>query len=274
MVLQIWRLQRMTFNTFEALKYFQFNSFAKEQIIHAIFTRHGGVSPQPWKSLNLGGTTGDERSNVIENRQRIFTLIGKPVESIHDTWQVHGDRVLCVEKPRILDSPHIKADAILTNKPEITLLMRFADCVPIFLFDPIKKVVGIVHAGWQGTVKRIASAAVNKMSSQYGSCPENILAGIGPSIGVDHYEVGLDVHNQVKRVYGDLSHQVLIERNGRCFFDLWRANELNLNASGVFKVEISGICTASNLEDWYSHRGEYGKTGRFAAVISLKNNDK
>ncbi len=138
------------------LKLFQFELLMQPDIVQGIFTRRGGVSPHPWRSLNLGGTVGDTRTNVIENRRRIFDLMQRPVESIFDTWQVHSDRVVCVDQPRPLESQPIQADAILTNDPRITLFMRFADCVPIFFYDPVKRVIGIAHAGWVGTIKRIA----------------------------------------------------------------------------------------------------------------------
>jgi copper oxidase (laccase) domain-containing protein len=150
----------MPFHQAGVLRYFTFDLFDQHGLIHGLFTRHGGVSPAPWDSLNLGGTVGDERANVIENRRRLFEALDRPVESIFDSWQVHGREVICVDRPRPLDAPHPKADAILTDRPEITLFMRFADCVPILLYDPVRRVAGMVHAGWQGTVSFAAAAAV------------------------------------------------------------------------------------------------------------------
>lgn len=262
----------MTFHQSGPLRYYTFDTFDRYGLLHGLYTRQGGVSPEPWASLNLGGTTGDARENVIENRKRIFESVGRPVESIFDSWQVHGREVICTEQPRPLDGLHQKADAILTNRKEITLFMRFADCVPILLFDPIKQVVGIVHAGWQGTVARAAAAAVERMRSQYGVRPADILAGIGPSICVDHYEIGRgsDVVEAVQRAFGTQAELVLAQRNGSTHLDLWKANQLVLEACGVRQIEVAGLCTFDHNEDWFSHRAEKGKTGRFGTLIALR----
>lgn len=253
----------------DGLEYFQFSSLDREEVVHGIFTRKGGVSPHPWASLNLGGTVGDLRENVVENRRRIFQSMGRQVESIFDVWQVHSANVICTDEPRSLDAPHEKADAILTNNPDITLFMRFADCVPILLHDPVKKVVGVVHAGWLGTVNKIASVAIQTMQAHYGSNPAEIIAGIGPSIGPDHYQIGDDVIDQVKRAFVNGSEELITSRNGRSYLDLWRANELLLQTSGVNSIEVARLCTGCDTSRWYSHRAENGKTGRFGAFISL-----
>lgn len=259
----------MPLKIINGLEYFQFDSFDSNKINHGIFTRKGGISPKPWDSLNLGGTVGDRRENVVENRQRIYTVMNRNVESIFDVWQVHSADVICTDKPRPLNAPHEKADAILTNNPDITLFMRFADCVPILLHDPIQNVIGVVHAGWMGTVKKVVSNTIEKMHSHYGSNPRDIRAGIGPSIGPDHYQVGQDVIDQVQAAFGNASDHLLRHVNGRAYFDLWQANHFLLSESGILQVEIAGLCTACDLNRWYSHRAEKGKTGRFGTFIAL-----
>lgn len=251
------------------LEYYQFISMDDNQIIHGIFTRKGGISPQPWASLNLGGTVGDTRDNVIENRRRIYQVMERPVESIFDVWQVHSADVICTEEPRPLNAPHVKADAILTSNPEITLFMRFADCVPILLHDPIKNVVGVVHAGWLGTVRKVISETIQVMAERYGSRPADIIAGIGPSISPDHYQVGDDVVEKVIEAFGSDADELVASQNGNTFLNLWRANEILLQQAGVESIEISGLCTACDTSRWYSYRAENGKTGRFGAFISL-----
>ena len=145
------------------IKQTQLRTFPGSEVKQAFFTRHGGVSPAPWASLNQGGLSGDARANVVENRRRIFEHFGRPVESIFDVWQVHSGRVVCSDSPRPLQEPHQKADAILTDRSDVTLMMRFADCVPILFYDPIRRVVGIAHAGWQGTLVKIAGEVVKRM---------------------------------------------------------------------------------------------------------------
>ena len=259
----------MPFHETGSLRYYTFQSFEDEGIKHGIFTRQGGVSPQPWDSLNLGGLVGDDLTNVTANRERIFDALGRPRESVYDVWQVHGNDVVCTDAPRPFTREHLKADAILTDKPSVTLLMRFADCVPIALYDPHHKVVGLVHSGWPGTVKRAAAAAVEAMKSYYDSDPVELLAGVGPSIGVDHYPVGENVIEAVQTTFGDDASALLQVNGDAIHFDLWTANQLVLEQAGVRRIEIAAICTACHTQDWYSHRAENGKTGRFGMVINL-----
>jgi YfiH family protein len=228
------------------------------------------VSPEPWNSLNQGGTVGDARENVVENRRRIFVDIQRPVESIFDVWQVHGTNVICADKPRPLETDHLKADAILTDKSSVTLFMRFADCVPVVLFDPIKKVIGMVHAGWMGTVNGVVRHAVKEMQNHYGSEPKQILAGIGPSIGPDHYQIRSDVKQQFESAFGREGDGLLISEGTSTYLNLWKANEYLLLSAGVEQIEIAEICTACDLGHWYSHRMEKGTTGRFGAVAFLR----
>lgn len=262
----------MAFHEADGLKYYTFDSFDRYGLKHGIFTRHGGVSPAPWASFNHGGTTGDSREHVIENRERMFSVFGLPVESIFDSWQVHGRDVICTDQPRPLEAAHRKADSILTDRKEVTLVMRFADCVPVFLYDPEHQVVGIAHAGWQGTVSRAAEAAVEAMRARYGSRPANIVAGIGPSICVNHYEVsrGGEVIDAVRRSFGADAGAVLHRMNGAVHFDLQKANQIVLERCGVSNIEQSQLCTACLVEDWFSHRAEKGKTGRFGVLLSAQ----
>ena len=213
---------------------------------------------------------GDEVTRVRENRYRSFTALGRRIDSLFDVWQVHSAEAVIANVPRDPNLPLIQADAIFTDKPEVTLYMRFADCVPILLYDSNQGVVGLAHAGWLGTVRGMTSAAVKKMCAQYGSKPENIYAAIGPSIGVDHYEVGADVIAKVQESFGSEAERLIETRDGKTYFDLWSANSLQLQKSGVEKIEVAGLCTACHLDDWFSHRAEKGKTGRFGALIGLK----
>ncbi len=260
----------MPFRSVNGLRYYIFDILKGAPIFHGVFTRKGGISPAPWARLNLGGTVGDSAEHVSENRKRIFQCAGRPLESLFDVWQVHSADVVCTREPRPSHTPHQKADVILTDSPQVTLLMRFADCVPVLLYDPEQQVVGLAHAGWQGTVKKTVAAAVETMQARYHSKPGNILAGIGPSIGPHHYPVGAEVVDQVIKTFGNDSQSLLQKQDGAVKFDLWEANRMILNQAGVNQVEISGLCTACHLEDWFSHRGEHGKTGRFGVLIGLR----
>ncbi len=259
----------MAFQTIDGLRYYTFDILHNAPLVHGVFTRQGGTSPAPWAELNLGGTVGDAPEHVAENRRRVFKAAGRPVESLFDVWQVHSADVVCTHEPRPLHTPHQKADVILTDTPKVTLLMRFADCVPILFYDPIHAVVGLAHSGWQGTVKRTVTAAVQAMGSNYGSKPGDIRAAIGPSIGSHHYPVGKEVVVRVEAAFGEEARRLLHNHKGEVQFDLWEANRWLLNQAGVEQVEVAGICTACHPEDWFSHRGEHGKTGRFGVLIGL-----
>jgi hypothetical protein len=259
----------MPFQQNDGIRYFVFDSFSGGALAHGVFTRQGGISPAPWDALNVGGTVGDERERVRENRLRSFRALGRDPHSLYDVWQVHSADVVLATAPHNSSPPELKADAIITDNPQVTLFMRFADCVPILLYDPARGAVGIVHAGWQGTVKRVAAAAVQGMRAAFGSRPADIIAGIGPSIGPDHYEVGADVIARVRESFDAEADALLQSHGGHTTFDLWAANRLLLERAGVVRVEIAGVCTACHTHDWYSHRAEKGRTGRFGALIAL-----
>jgi polyphenol oxidase len=261
--------QKMPFQEQNSLKIYQFSSLAGEAIRHGIFTRRGGDSPSPWDSLNFGGTVGDDPDRVRKNHDIAFEQVGFSRQDIFDVWQVHGVDVQFAEAPRPMDQPHLKADIIFTERTDVMLFMRFADCVPILLYDPIRRVVGLAHAGWLGTTRHAAQVAVEVMIKRYNSCPENILAGIGPSICARHYEVGRDVIGHIRSAFGEEADMLLERRNGSTHLDLWAANRLSLEAAGVRKIEESRLCTACHPEDWYSHRLQRGKTGRFGVFIGL-----
>lgn len=257
----------MPFNQQDNLRYFQFNNLKAR---HAIFTRQGGLSPEPWSSLNVGGTVGDDLTRVRANRNLSLEALGCTPESVFDVWQVHGADVVCATAPRPDSESVRQADIILTDKPELTLYMRFADCVPILVHDPRKGVIGVAHAGWMGTVRDVATATIDAMKKQYGSNPADIVAGIGPSIGPDHYEVGSNVILLVTEKFKDESRRFLKSELGKIHFDLWETNRVLLERAGVGNIEVAEVCTACHIDDWFSHRAEKGRTGRFGALITLQ----
>lgn len=238
--------------------------------VHGFFTRKGGVSQDHFSSLNLGGSIGDDPEHVRENKRRVLAAVERDVNSLYEVWQVHGNDIVCTDSPLNPNSTRSRADGIFTANPDVTLLMRFADCVPILFFDPIKRIVGIVHAGWQGTANRIVEKAVEVARNQYGCDAKNLVAGIGPSIGPDHYQIGDVVIERITRNLKGFESEVLINRNNQVALDLWKANNILLRNSGVHKIFNIGVCTACDTTMWFSHRAEQGKTGRFAGIIGLK----
>jgi YfiH family protein len=255
-------------HTTGGLKYYTYDLFDQVGIIHGVFTRHGGVSPIPWESLNVGGMVGDHPEHIVENRRRCFNALGRDVTSLYDCWLVHGTEAIRVEEPRG-EAEHQKADILLTDRPEITLFMRYADCVPILFVDPVRRVIGLAHAGWMGTVDCVAGIAVKRMIEWYSSDPANIRAVIGPSICLNHYPVGAEVTAKVRSKFGSNAAEMLKRYEDREHFDLSMANRWVLEQAGVTQVELAGLCTACNPEEWFSHRAEHGKTGRFGVVLAL-----
>ncbi len=257
---------------FNQIVYYQFETLTAQQgILHGVFTRKGGVSEGVFDSLNVGSTVGDDQDRVIANRQRMAEALSVDEADTRTTWQVHGAdvvRALPGDRP---GGPPPKADGIITNVKELPLVMRFADCVPIFLYDPSKNAIGLAHAGWRGTVAGAGIAVVTAMMKVYGSQPENIIAGVGPSIGPCCYEVGPEVIHAITETFGNVNDLIHAPNgNGvRSHLDLWAANERALRGVGIQHIEVARMCTSCNTHEFYSHRREQGKTGRFGVLISL-----
>ena len=252
------------------LIYYQFEQLAG--VTHGVFTRCGGVSDAPYGPLNLGRTVGDVPTSVDENYRRVYAALYVDAEQVCSVWQVHSGTVIVPTGPVPGRSWIAKADGMVTNVPGRPLVMRFADCTPILLFDPVQRAVGVAHAGWRGTVQGVGANTLQRMATEYGSRPADVRVGIGPSIGPGCYQVGEEVVAAAEAYFGDVSE--LIRRDpddGSAYFDLWAANALDMRRNGVpdEQIEIAGICTMTNTHEFHSHRGEHGQTGRFAAVISL-----
>lgn len=246
-----------------------FESFDPKLVNHAFYTRLGGVSEGAYSQLNLGGTNGDRPEHVRANHIKLFENFGMPFESRFDVWQVHGDTIHFTDTPRPETQKHQPGDAIFTQNPDVTLIMRFADCVPIMIHDPEKKVVGLVHAGWQGTLIEVGAVAIRAAVKQYGCNPATMRVGIGPSICGHCYQIGAEVRSQFYKKWGEKAFDFIAESSNGYHLDLWAANEWILRSAGIQQLEQSHLCTAENLHEWYSYRKEKGLTGRFAAAISL-----
>ncbi len=260
----------MPFVERNGLRWWEDEVLAGLGVRHGFFTRHGGVSPAPWASLNMGGSVGDAPAHWRENLRRAFAALDLDPASRYDVWQVHGAHPVRAEAPRRPTMPPLQADIILTANPRVTLLMRFADCVPMLLYDPRRRALALVHAGWRGTVAGAAAAAVRALEQAYGTRPREVIAVIGPSIGPEDYEVGAEVAAQVQAAFGpQVAGRFLPRRNGRWHFDLWAANAWQLRQAGVGQVRLVGLSTAAHTADWYSHRAEHGRTGRFGVLAAL-----
>lgn len=243
---------------------------AWKDVKHGIFTRRGGASKSHWASLNLGASIGDDLVAVKENHRRMYGAAEVNPARAVSSWLVHSVRILVVNGKTPPTGALEKADAIVTDQVDRPLVMRYADCVPLLLYDPVRRAIGLGHAGWRGTVKGMAGRIVREMNSAFGCRPEDLQVVIGPAISRRNYQVGDDVVAQANAYFG--ADAGVVEHDpadGVATFDLWRANRLDLERHGVSQVEVLDICTFENTGDFYSHRAENGATGRFGVVISL-----
>ena len=251
---------------------YTFDSLVDQPVFAHVSTRHGGVSPAPWNTLNFSVARGDTRERVEENRRRFAAAAGIDPESVTHARQVHGTGVAKVDW-ELAGTTQEGCDALITDAVGLPLSVVFADCVPILLYDPIVHALGVCHAGWRGTVNGAATATLWAMQAAYGSDPSHMLACIGPSIGPQSYQVGEEVLAlaQAKLPNADEYFYFPDGENERPYFDLWRANAGELMAAGVpgEQIEISGIDTAQHTDDFFSHRAEQGRCGLFAMMAWL-----
>lgn len=245
-------------------------------IKHAISTRLGGISQSPFVSLNLGLHTGDEAVAVNDNRRRFCQAAGINYKNAVTAEQTHSDNIAIVSRQDIgkgatsYETSIPNTDALITNIPDLPLMLFFADCVPVLIADPVRKVIGVSHAGWKGTVAKIGQKTILKMQEEYNTNPADCLVGIGPSIGPCCYEVDSPVIEKVKESFNSLE-KLVIPHQKAWHLDLWEANKLQMQEIGVKtkNIIISNICTSCNNELFFSYRAEHGKTGRIGAIISL-----
>jgi len=263
--------------TINEMMFYTINSFNKTGLVdHAFTSRIGGVSPTPYSSLNLGTKTKDSIKNVEDNFRIVSKLLNMPLEKMIMSNQVHGTNIKVVDK---VDNNDKKfgfvyeegVDGFITNLKNVTLCTFHADCVPIFYLDPIKNVVGLAHAGWKGTVNRIAGKMIELMHKTYDSSAEDILIGIGPSIGPCCFEVKDDVCGKFLEEFSNHEKIIRKEESNKWKIDLWKANEIVLEEKGILNRNIttSNLCTGCNKDKFFSYRKENGITGRMAALIKL-----
>lgn len=246
---------------------------------HGFSTRLGGVSEGCLSTMNLSFSRGDREEAVRENFSRMARAIGVKDDSFVFSHQTHTTNVRVVTKDdcgkglnRPLDYENV--DGLITNESGVCLTTFYADCVPLFFLDPKKKVIGLSHSGWRGTVNKIGKITVDKMCEIYGCEPKNILVAIGPSICQNCYEVSEDVICIFKEKFDseywcDLFYK---KENGKYHLNLWRANEILLDEAGIQREHIvtTNVCTCCNHKLLFSHRASEGKRGNLAAFLSLK----
>jgi YfiH family protein len=247
-------------------------------------TRLGGVSRAPYSSLNLAFHVNDQTNDIIRNRQLLADSLHLPLEAWTCAEQIHGDHVSIVTSAELGSGRIDRAtaiadtDALVTNLQGVWLTSFYADCVPLYFYDPVQRVIGLAHAGWRGTAKQIAMRTVQKMTEVFASQPSDIRAIIGPSIGACCYEVDEHVANQVSQAATVISaegEQSLTSHtnHGSYTLNLKRANQFIMMKAGIslHHIEISEWCTSCRTDLFFSHRKEHGTTGRMVSWACLSD---
>lgn len=257
---------------------YRFDLFsAYHDVVASVTGRHGGYSRHPFSSLNTSFTVGDDPRNVVRNRVLACLSLDLDENNLVAAQQEHGLNVTVVgEDDRGRGAVDWEGavpdtDALITASREVFLLMTFADCAPIILYDPVHTVIGLVHAGWKGTVGGIAARAVTTMEQALGSQADHVIAAIGPAIGPCCYEVGEEVAEAARE--SGLNDSLLpVGSSNKVRFDLWEANRHWLLKAGLQEknVEVATICPACHPHLFFTHRGERGRTGRFAVLAGMR----
>lgn len=251
--------------------FYYFNHLLREKsLVHAVSQKERGEA----YSFSLALHTGEEAAEIIANRWSVARRLSIEENCVFVTAnQTHSNHVSIIDKREMqgwerLEDAVEDCDALVTDQENVIVTILTADCVPILLYDPVKRVVAAVHAGWRGTEGEIVIKTVNTMRRRFGTDPSDILAGIAPAIGKCCYEVGEDVASNFS-AYSDA-----IDRHGeKSMLDLPAINKRQMISVGIGEghIEMSGICTACEVETFFSYRREHGCSGRFMSMIGMRS---
>lgn len=260
----------------------EFNHFKQyKHLSHGFTSRLGGVSEGAYTSLNMGFGRGDAQENVLENYRRVAQKLRLSIDQLVLSHQVHSDKVLLIDEKHmgmgITRESQIKGvDGLITNIPGIGLTTFYADCVPLFIYDPIHHAIGLSHSGWRGTVKKIGIKTLHQMHKYYATNPEDVLVGIGPAIGQCCYEVSEDVKKEFDLSFNDdIIAKIMSpapKHVSKYMLNLKLANQLLFEAAGVkaSNIETSTLCTSCHDELFYSHRRMGAQRGSHVALFALR----
>ena len=259
--------------------YIQFKNLSATGIVkHGFSTRKGGVSTGIFSSMNLNFKRGDDPDAVMENYRRMAAALNMRVEDMVLSDQTHTTNVRVItEEDRgkgiLRPQDYSDVDGMITNVPGIVLVTSYADCVPLYFVDPVRKAIGLSHSGWKGTVGHIGQKTVWKMHEVYGSEAKDIVAAIGPSICQSCYEVSDDVAEAFRANFtADEAADILLDKgNGKYQLDLWKANWYVLTDAGILPehLSVTDLCTACHPDLLWSHRKTNGQRGGLSAFLSL-----
>lgn len=243
---------------------------------HGFSTRLGGVSEGIFESMNLSYTRGDEPSRVRENFERFCRAVGVEASRAVLSAQEHHTVVYNATaadcgRGVTRERGYTDIDGLLTDEPNVPLITQYADCVPLFFADPVRRVVGTAHAGWRGTAARMGAVMVERMCRDYGSHPEDILAAVGPSIGPCCFEVDEPVREAFAEAISWAPDCTTEVGGGKSYIDLWEINRRTLLEAGVKAehINVTDLCTRCHPDVFWSHRATGGKRGSLAGCIAI-----
>ncbi|MGI6413829.1 MAG: peptidoglycan editing factor PgeF [Syntrophomonadaceae bacterium] len=259
------------------IEYITVPDWVEKGVIIAFSSRKGGFSITPYNSLNMGLHVGDDYEMVIRNREKFFEILGVSLTQMVGCQQVHGNQVVAVTEDQAgygafqYDSSIPETDAMICSVPGLVITTFYADCLPVFFFDPVKRAVGLAHSGWKGTFSQIGSKVVQELAARYGSRPREVKVFIGPGIQKCCYRIDPGLAGEVIKKFPGADNIISMNKNGH-FWDLSKTIYNDLLESGVLRDNIMGcsLCTSCNPERFFSYRRESGATGRMAAIIGLK----
>lgn len=261
------------------LEYLVFPRLEETGVVEHLFTtRTGGVSSGIYSTMNLSFSRGDDPECVRENYRRIGEVLGTDPEHMVASKQTHTTNIRLVTEADLGNgitgpSAYDDVDGLATDIPGIALVTFYADCVPLYFVDPVKKAIGLAHSGWRGTVAGMGACMVQFMREHFHSDPKDLIVAIGPSICVDCYEVSEEVAEQFREEFPEDVLQPG-KADGKYQLDLWKANESILLKAGIRleHLTVTDVCTCHNPEYLFSHRASHGQRGNLAAFLMLKNN--
>ncbi len=235
----------------------------------AFSVRSGGCSGMPWNSLNFSATDGDQPENVRRNLDILGSRLGIAPRNMVFCRQVHGDAVVIAH--RVPEEEPV-ADAVISDQAGVFPAVKTADCLPILLLDPVRRISAAIHAGWKGTVLRITRKVISILVEKFGVRSADLFAALGPAIGPCCYEVDDAVIQPFTRDFPG-AEQFMIDssRNRHRQLDLVGANYQELLCAGIpdHRIFSVGLCTSCNPELFFSYRRDRGQTGRHVAVVGL-----
>ena len=236
-------------------------------------TRHGGCGEGVYATFNCTHYCGDKPEHVSANLEILAASLPKRPQAFVIPRQTHTTNVRVIKDIPTLETLQ-DVDAVVTHLKDFCLCVSTADCVPILLYDRVKEVIAAIHAGWRGTVGRIVEKTLDVMKSEFGTEGEAVMACIGPSISLESFEVGDEVYAAFEEAGFDMSR--IARKYEKWHLDLWEANRLQLLAHGVLPehIEVAGICTYQNHEDFFSARRLGIKSGRILSGIQICHSER